>query len=117
MKYTDLNRAGGIGSNSSLIELGSFKFLIDAGLHPKEIGNDALPEYEMLKGVELDFIILTHCHLDHLGSLPVIARANPGVPIFMSLPSQVLAPRMLRNSVNVMKRQRQEKGIMRNNFV
>lgn len=112
MKYTDLNRAGGIGSNSSLIELGSFKFLIDAGLHPKEIGNDALPEYEMLKGVELDFIILTHCHLDHLGSLPVIARANPGVPIFMSLPSQVLAPRMLRNSVNVMKRQRQEKGIM-----
>ncbi len=111
MKYTDLNRAGGIGSNSSLIELGSFKFLIDSGLHPKEIGNDAMPDFALLKGVELDFIILTHCHLDHLGSLPVIARKYPGIPIFCSLPSQLIAPRMLRNSVNVMKRQRQEKGI------
>jgi len=111
MKYTDLNRAGGIGSNCSLIELGSFKFLIDAGLHPKEIGNDALPDIESLRGLDLDFIILTHCHLDHLGALPVAARMFPGIPIFMSLPSAMIAPRMLRNSVNVMKRQRKEKGI------
>ena len=111
MKYTDLNRAGGIGSNCSLIELGSFKFLVDAGLHPKEIGKDALPDLEHLRGVDLDFIILTHCHLDHLGALPVAARMFPGIPIFMSLPSAMIAPRMLRNSVNVMKRQRKEKGI------
>ena len=112
MNYTDLNRAGGIGSNCSLIELGGFKFLIDTGLHPKEIGNAAMPDYELLRDVDLDFIILTHCHLDHLGSLPVAVRAFPGIPVFTSLPSEVLAPRMLRNSVNVMKRQRQEKGIV-----
>jgi len=112
MKYTDLNRAGGIGSNSCLIELGSFKFLVDAGLHPKEVGLDAMPDFSKIKNVQLDFIILTHCHLDHLGALPVIARNNPGVPILMSQPSQLLAPRMLRNSVNVMKRQRQERGIV-----
>lgn len=111
MKYTDLNRAGGIGSNSTLIQLGSFNFLIDAGLHPKEVGNDAMPEFARLKGVDLDFAILTHCHLDHLGSLPVVARLFRDMPILMSLPSSMLACRMLRNSVNVMKRQRKEKGI------
>ena len=111
MKYTDLNRLGGIGANSCLIQLGNFNFLVDAGLHPKEVGAPALPDFSKLKGVDLDFIVLTHCHLDHLGSLPVIARQFREVPIFMSLPSKMLAGRMVRNSVNVMKRQRKEKGI------
>jgi Cft2 family RNA processing exonuclease len=111
MNYTDLNRAGGIGSNCALIELGRFKFLVDAGLHPKGVGLEAMPELDLLKGVDLDFIILTHCHLDHLGALPVVVRMYPGIPVFMTQPSQILAPRMLRNSVNVMKRQREEQGI------
>ncbi len=109
MKYTDLNRLGGIGANSSLVEIGQFKYLVDAGLHPKEVGNEALPALEFAK--DLDFIILTHCHLDHLGSLPIVARRFPGVPIYTSQPNKTLAPRMLRNSVNVMKRQRKELGI------
>ncbi|MCG8526709.1 MAG: MBL fold metallo-hydrolase [Opitutales bacterium] len=111
MNFTDLNKSGGIGSNSSLIELGNFKFLVDSGLHPKEVGKGAVPQLELLDGVDLDFIVLTHCHLDHLGSLPIVMKRYPDVPVFMSLPSRVLAPRMLRNSVNVMKRQRKEQGI------
>jgi Cft2 family RNA processing exonuclease len=111
MKFTDLNRSGGIGANSSLIEIGSFRFLIDSGLHPKHIGNDALPDHGKAINGDLDFIVLTHCHLDHLGSLPVIAKRHQNIPIFLSMPSKMLAPRMLRNSVNVMKRQRKEHGI------
>ena len=111
MNYTDLNRLGGIGSNSCLIQLGKFNFLIDAGLHPKEIGLSALPDFNKLKGIDLDFAILTHCHLDHLGSLPVVLRQFRKIPVFTSMPSRILASRMLRNSVNVMKRQRKEKGI------
>ncbi len=111
MKITDLNKEKRIGANSLYIEAGPFKLVIDAGLDPKSIGNAAMPDFEFTEADSLDCIILTHCHLDHLGSLPVLARRNPNAPIYMSPPTEVLAVRMLRNSINVMKRQKLEKNI------
>ena len=111
MKLTDLNRDGGIGANSLLIELGEFTFVIDAGLHPKRTGREALPDFRSLADRHLDFVILTHCHLDHLGGLPVLLRQHPETRVLTSLPNTTLAPRMLHNSVNVMTRQREEQGI------
>ena len=111
MKLIDLNRLGGIGANSTYVQIGSFNILIDAGLNPKELGYDAMPDFSPIKDVELDLIILTHCHLDHLGSLPVVSGHNPEAPVITSVPNIELEPRMLRNSINVMKRQREEHGI------
>ncbi|PDH29255.1 MAG: MBL fold metallo-hydrolase [Puniceicoccaceae bacterium MED-G31] len=112
MKITDLNASGGIGANSHFVKIGPFNILVDCGLHPKMIGKQALPNYNLLGAVNLDLIIVTHCHLDHLGSLPVIAALHPHAPIITSIPNISLAPRMLRNSINVMKRQREEHGIV-----
>ena len=112
MIITDLNVSGGIGANSHFVKIGTFNILVDCGLHPKKIGRQALPNYDLLGEDSLDLIILTHCHLDHLGSLPVIAAIHPHAPIITSIPNVTLAPRMLRNSINVMKRQREEHGIV-----
>lgn len=111
MHITDLNSAGGIGANCLLVEIGPFRVLVDAGLHPKKVGREAMPRFDQLDDVALDLILLTHCHLDHLGSLPVVAREHPGAEIWMSRESAVLAPRMMRNSVRVMSRQREEADI------
>ncbi|MBE2215928.1 MAG: MBL fold metallo-hydrolase [Opitutaceae bacterium] len=110
MKLTDLNRYGGVGASSMLVELGGARILIDAGLHPKRSGRDATPDLRLLEQRPPDLIIVTHCHLDHLGSLPLVVRQCPNVPVLMSVPSQLLAERLLRNSVNVMKREREEKS-------
>jgi Cft2 family RNA processing exonuclease len=111
MKLTDLNRHGEIGANSMFVQIGSFNILIDAGLNPKQLGYDALPDFETIENIDLDLIVLTHCHLDHLGSMPIVATHNPKTPIITTAPNATLAPRMLRNSINVMKRQREEHGI------
>lgn len=111
MELIDLNRHGGIGANSHFLRLGSFNILVDAGLHPKMMGKDALPNFEIIKNEVLDLVVLTHCHLDHLGSMPLVASQNPNASIITSTPNTLLGPRMLRNSVNVMKRQREEHGI------
>ena len=111
MKYIDLNRHGQIGASCHYLELGPFKLLVDAGLHPKKVGALAMPDFRPLDVHNLDLIVLTHCHLDHLGALPVIAELNPQAPVITSIPNTVLAPRMLRNSINVMRRQREELGI------
>jgi len=111
MILTDLNRHGEIGSNSMFVQIGDFNILIDSGLHPKKLGYDALPDFEPIENLHLDLIILTHCHLDHLGSMPIVTAHNPKTPVITAAPNITLAPRMLRNSINVMKRQREEHGI------
>ncbi len=105
MKLIDLNREGGIGSSCTLLQIGELHILIDSGLHPKLSGRAAMPDFAKLAGVKLDLLILTHCHLDHLGTLPVAMREHPHAPCLMSLSSRMIVERMLHNSANVMKRQ------------
>jgi Cft2 family RNA processing exonuclease len=111
MKLIDLNRHGGIGANSCYVQLGDLKILIDCGLHPKMIGRAATPDFSPLRGATLDLIIITHCHLDHIGSLPVLLREQLSAPVIMTQPSRMLIERMLHNSANVMERQRAEENI------
>jgi Cft2 family RNA processing exonuclease len=111
MKLIDLNSDGGIGANSLYVQLGDFHLVVDSGLHPKKVGRVAAPNLRPLQGVKLDLIIITHCHLDHIGSLPLLMRDQPDVPAIMTVPSHMLIERMLHNSANVMMREREEKGI------
>ncbi|HEY1848748.1 MAG TPA: MBL fold metallo-hydrolase, partial [Opitutaceae bacterium] len=111
MKLTDLNRDGGIGANSLFLQLGDLKILVDCGLHPKRVGRRASPDLAPLRGVSLDLIIVTHCHLDHIGSLPVVMREHPNAAVIMSIPSRMLIERMLHNSASVMMRQKEDENI------
>ncbi len=111
MKLIDLNRDGGIGANSLFLQLGSLKVLVDCGLHPKKVGRAASPDFSALRGQKLDLVIITHCHLDHIGSLPLIMREHPDVPVVMTQSSRMLIERMLHNSASVMMRQREEEHI------
>ncbi|MAE54124.1 MAG: MBL fold metallo-hydrolase [Opitutae bacterium] len=108
MKFTDLNAHGGIGANCAYCKIGPFEFALDSGLHPKHAGLESLPQHDQVPIDQLDFILLTHCHLDHLGSLPLLSRKHPRAPVFLSYPSSILIRRMLSNSLAVMKRQRSE---------
>ena len=111
MKLTDLNRDGGIGANSLFVQLGDLNILVDCGLHPKRVGRVATPDTKPLRGITLDLIIITHCHLDHIGSLPVLMREHPNAPVIMTISSRMLIERMLHNSANVMLRQKEEENI------
>ncbi len=111
MQLIDLNRDGGIGANSFYLKVGSVNILLDCGLHPKKVGRAATPDLSQIRGQRLDLIIITHCHLDHIGSLPVAMREHPGVPVVMTTSSKMLIERMLHNSANVMMRQREEEEI------
>jgi len=111
MKLIDLNRDGGIGANSLFIQLGDVSLLVDCGLHPKKVGRRATPDLSQLRGRRIDLIVITHCHLDHIGSLPVVMREHPDVPVLMSSSSKMLIERMLHNSASVMLRQKEEDSI------
>lgn len=111
MNLIDLNRDGGIGANSLFVQIGDFNLLVDSGLNPKLEGRIAAPDFSPLRNVHLDLIIITHCHLDHIGSLPVVMREHPEAAVIMTQSSRMLLERMLHNSANVMLRQKEESNI------
>ena len=110
MKLIDLNRDGGIGANCHFLRLGDLSILVDCGLHPKVPGRRGTPDLAKLKGQTLDLIIITHCHLDHIGSLPLAMRDHPNTPVIMTTSSRMLIERMLHNSASVMLRQKAEEN-------
>jgi len=111
MLYTDLNSEINVGASAHLLEFGKFKALVDCGVHPKLMGNASLPKLDLIGDDTLDFIAVTHAHLDHCGALPVLARRQRAAQIMSGEGSAELILRMLRNSKNVMMRQRAEYNI------
>ncbi|MBX3747479.1 MAG: MBL fold metallo-hydrolase [Verrucomicrobiae bacterium] len=111
MRITNLNPASDIGASAWLVELEDHRLLLDAGLHPKREGRLALPLYDQIDGDDLDAIAISHCHHDHVGSLPVAMRRFPKAHVLMTELSYFIVSRVLHNSVNVMLRQRDELGV------
>ena len=111
MIFKSLCRHAGIGANSYLLKTKSAKVVLDAGMHPKHEGSEAIPHYEFLEAGTADSIIITHSHLDHVGTLPVFLQDQPQAKVFLSPETAELASAMLHNSVNVMQSKRIEHGI------
>jgi len=111
MRITNLNPDSDIGASAWLAELDGCRLLMDAGMHPKREGRHALPLFSLLDRQDLDAIAISHCHHDHVGALPLAIRRAPKAHVLTTELSCCLAGRILHNSVNVMLRQREERGI------
>jgi len=111
VNITSLNPDTDIGASAWLVELDEHRILLDAGMHPKREGRAGLPLFAKAGHADVDAIAISHCHHDHVGSLPVACRHFPGAHVLMSELSYFLVERVLHNSVNVMTRQRKELGI------
>jgi predicted metal-dependent RNase len=111
MLFRSLCRHAEIGANSYLLDTGNARVVLDAGLHPKHDGLDALPRYDLLEEGSIDSVVVTHAHLDHVGSLPVLLHRQPQARAFFSHAAAELSTAMLHNSVNVMQAKRTELGI------
>ena len=81
MQFTNLTRAEEIGANCYLLESGRSRVLLDAGMHPREVGSPATPDFSLLEGRGFDAMVLTHAHQDHVGCLPLAMRQAPGAPV------------------------------------
>lgn len=111
MRIVNLNPAHDIGASAWFVNIEGHGLLMDAGTHPKREGQESMPRYDLIRREDLDAIAISHCHHDHVGSLPVALRFFPKAHVLMTELSYFLVERVLHNSVNVMTRQRDELGI------
>ncbi len=87
LSFRALGGAGEVGGSSHLLDFGTTRVLVDAGIKPDGRG-PAAPNFGRLDG--LDAAVITHAHLDHCGALPLLVRDRPEVPIYCTPPSAKL---------------------------
>lgn len=111
MIFQSLCRHAGIGANSYLLSTNRARVVLDAGMHPEHEGIEATPHFEFLEEHSIDAAIISHTHLDHVGTLPVLLENQAHARVFMTPETAALSEAMLHNSVNVMQAKRMEHGI------
>lgn len=116
VSFTNISGTTEIGSNSYLLDIDGTRIVLDSGMNPKKEGLEAIPDFDAIGRVlgedtPLDAIFITHSHLDHIGTLPVLQERRPEAEVFMTHATAALTEIMLHNSINVMEAKRIDLGI------
>lgn len=85
-----------------LVEVGDTRFLVDCGMHQGGDREEGLNfERFPFDPDELDFVILTHAHIDHSGRLPRLVKRGFSAPIYTTSATRDLAEIMLLDSAYI----------------
>ena len=103
INFIPLGGAHEIGANSYYLNIDGTGILLDCGMHPKNKGDDALPNLDYLNNQPIDYVIISHAHSDHIGSLPYLVQRFPHVKILMTVQTREIAGITLHNTVNILK--------------
>lgn len=102
MKITFLGATREVTGSNYLVEGAGKKFLVDCGLHQgsmkEEILNDKPFDYDVQK---IDFMLLTHAHIDHSGRIPKLYKDGYSNPIYATKATCDLCEIMLPDSGHI----------------
>lgn len=102
MRIGFFGAAGEVTGSCTLVETGACRFLVDCGMF--QGGREAPARNRRPFGYEprsLDFVLLTHAHIDHSGLLPRLAREGFNGPIHATTATAELLGVMLPDSAHI----------------
>ncbi len=99
MKITFIGATHEVTGSCYYLEAAGRKFLVDCGMEqgPNYYENKEIP----VNPGELDFVLLTHAHMDHSGNLPAIYAKGFQGPIYATDATCHLCDIMLRDSAHI----------------
>jgi len=107
--YVRVTALGGfkeVGRSAVLVETRESRILLDFGINVGAFNdpNKAYPIIDALRIDELDGVIISHAHLDHIGLVPLLYKYGYRGPIYTTRPTRELMAIMLKDLVEVSKK-------------
>ena len=96
-----------VGRSALLIETKNTKILLDCGINQASTNpEEAYPLLNFLNFPisDLDAVVISHAHMDHVGFLPFLFKAGYDGPVYMTPPTKELAALLQRDFLNVTKK-------------
>lgn len=106
MKLTFLGAAGEVTGSSFLVEADGVRFLVDCGMFQGGREADGKNRTRFaFDPATLDFVLLTHAHIDHSGLLPRLTAKGFGGPVYATAATCDLLEVMLLDSAHIQERE------------
>ena len=102
MKIQLMGAARTVTGSCYIVECGGCRFAVDCGMHQGSAEIDKR-NYDSgpYRPKELDFILLTHAHIDHSDLLPRLVKDGFTGPVYCTEPTLDLLDIMLRDSAHI----------------
>ncbi len=93
VRITFLGSARQVGRSCMLLQTPNSRILLDCGIDVGSKGSDKFPYFDIPEFDirELDAVIISHAHLDHVGLLPYLYKMGFKGPTYMTHPSMDLS--------------------------
>ena len=108
MNITFYGAAQEVTGSCHMVEVAGHKFLIDCGLFQGSLTDQMLNYEEFPFNIqEVEFVILTHAHIDHSGRIPKLYKAGYKNPVYCTSATRELCKIMLPDSGHIQENERE----------
>jgi KH/beta-lactamase-domain protein len=95
-----------VGRSCMLVETPKSKVLVDCGIKAGANNSETFPIFNTKEFdyAELDAIVVSHAHLDHIGAIPILYERGFDGPLYLTTPTLDLATLLWLDYIDVMQR-------------
>jgi uncharacterized protein len=93
IRVTFLGGARQVGRSGILLQTPNSKVLLDCGIDVASSGEEKFPIFNIpeFNITQLDAVVISHAHLDHVGLLPYLYKMGYKGPVYMTMPTRDIA--------------------------
>lgn len=110
MKIRFLGAVRGVTGSSHLIQANDKKILLDCGMYQGKDEDLNYEEFEVNPS-EIDYLFLSHSHIDHSGRIPLLVKKGFKGKIYCSKPAYDLCRIMLLDSAHIQESEAEWKNV------
>ena len=103
VRLTPLGSGRQVGRSCFLLQTPNSKILLDCGIDVSSSGKDKFPYFDAPEFDinQLDAIVISHAHLDHVGLLPYLYKMGYKGPVYMTAPTRDIAALLALDFIGV----------------